>query len=324
MSTIADDRLRLIVTCCHPALPTEERVALALRAAGWLGTGEIAWAFLVSEATMAQRLARAGQKIRQAGTSCRVLADHLLPGRLPAVLAVIYLVFNEGFAATAGQAHIRRALCAEAIRLGRLLAAQMPDEPEAGGLLALVLLHDARREARLDAAGDLIVLADQDRSRWDRDQIAEGRVVLERAPRRAAVSGGPGPYQIQAAIAAVHDQAACIGDTDWPQLARLYGQLARLTPSPVVELNRAVAVAEADGPAAGLAMLDRLADAAELAASHLFHAARASLLVRLGRNEQAAAAYRQALPLAGTAAERRLLTRRLAHLTGWPAPNGGQ
>jgi RNA polymerase sigma-70 factor (ECF subfamily) len=323
MSTIADDRLRHIFTCCHPALAAQEQVALTLRAAGVLSSSGIARAFLVSEATMAQRLARAAQKIQQGATSCQVPADHLLPGRLPAVLAVIYLIFNEGYAATAGQAHVRHELCAEAIRLGRLPAAQMHGEPEAGGLLALMLLHDARRAARLDAAGDLVLPADQDRSRWDRAQISEGRAVLERALRRAAATGGPGPYQIQAAIAAVHDQAATFEDTDWPQIARLYGQLARLTPSPVVELNRAVAVAEADGPAAGLAMLDQLAGAAELAASHLFHAARASLLTRLGHNEQAAAVYRRALPLAGTAAERRFLNRRLAQLTGQPALEGG-
>jgi RNA polymerase sigma-70 factor (ECF subfamily) len=289
-----DERLELIFTCCHPALATEAQVALTLRTLGGLTTAEIARAFLVPEATMAQRLVRAKHKIRTAGIPFRVPPEHLLPDRLAAVLAVVYLIFNEGYGG-------RGELAAEAIRLGRALAELMPDEPEVHGLLALMLLHDARREARF-RRGDLVLLADQDRSLWDGEEIAAGRAALD----RALALRGRGPYVVQAAIASLHADEP----RDWRQIAVLYGELARLTDSPVVELNRAVAVAEADGPEAGLAIVDRL----PLDDYRYLHSTRADFLRRLGRAAEARDAYRRALALAHADHERRLLERRLAEL----------
>jgi RNA polymerase sigma-70 factor (ECF subfamily) len=307
-SGVPDDRLRLMFTCCHPALSLEARVALTLRTLAGLTTGEIARAFLSSEPTMAKRLVRAKQKIQNAGIPYRVPPAHLLPERTPGVLGVLYLLFNEGYSATAGADLVRQNLSAEAIRLARVLVTLMPDEAEAGGLLALMLLHDARRPARLDAAGDLVTLEDQDRSLWDQASIGEGVAVLEGALRR----GQPGPYQIQAAIAACHATAATAADTDWAQIAGLYSRLARFLPTPVVSLNHAVAVGMAFGPEAALPLVAALEASGKLAGYHLLPATRADMLRRLGRLPEAAAAYREALELAGTDAERRFLSRRLA------------
>ena len=311
-SGIRDDRLRLIFTCCHPALSLEARVALTLRTLAGLSTAEIARAFLVPEQTMAKRLVRAKHKIHDAAIPYRVPPAHLLPERTAGVLAVLYLLFNEGYSASAGADLVRKGLCAEAIRLARALAQLMPDEPEALGLLALMLFHDARRMTRTDAAGDLVRLEDQDRTRWDRAEIEEGTRVLEAALRR----GRAGPYEVQAAIAACHATAAEAAVTDWARIALLYGRLAELNPSPVVELNRAVAVAMANGPAQGLELVAALEASGTLRGYHLLPATRADLLQRLGRTDEAAASYREALDLAATDAERRFLARRLAETAG--------
>jgi RNA polymerase sigma-70 factor (ECF subfamily) len=310
MSPIPDDRLRLIFTCCHPALALDARVGLTLRTLGGLSTTEIARAFLVPEPTLAQRLVRAKKKIREAGIPYRVPPDHLLPERLDGVLRVVYLIFNEGYGATSGDSLVRRELSAEAIRLGRVLRQLMPDEPEALGLLALMLLHDARREARVGPGGEMVLLDDQDRSLWDKPKIEEGRALLDRALRMRR----PGPYQLQAAIAALHDESASAGATDWAQIAALYAGLVAMTPSPVVELNRAVAVAMADGPAAGLSIIETIAATGELDGYPYLHAARADLLRRLGRRDAPAAAYRRARELTANAAEQAFLERRIAEL----------
>ncbi|MDQ0954670.1 RNA polymerase sigma-70 factor (ECF subfamily) [Streptomyces phaeochromogenes] len=307
-SGVTDDRLRLLFTCCHPALPIEARVALTLRTLAGLTTPEIARAFLVPEATMAQRLVRAKRKIRNAGIPYRVPPAHLLPERTTGVLGVVYLLFNEGYAATSGADLLRTNLCAEAVRLARVLARLMPDEPEVLGLLALLLLHDARRNTRVDAAGDLVTLEDQDRTAWDRAEAEEGAALLETALRR----GRPGPYQIQAAIAACHVTAATAEDTDWADIAALYGELARHVPSAVVLLNRAVAVGMSESPEAGLALVAELEEAGDLAGYHLLPATRADLLRRTGRMAEAAEAYEKALELVENDAERRFLEKRLA------------
>ncbi|MFL5668274.1 MAG: RNA polymerase sigma factor [Chloroflexota bacterium] len=307
---ITDDRLRLIFTCCHPALAMEARVALTLRTLGGLTTPEIARAFLVPEPTLAQRLVRAKRKIRDAGIPYRVPPAELLPERLDGVLRVLYLVFNEGYAASSGDSLMRRELCTEAIRLARIVVSLLPDEPETRGLLALMLLHDARRDARVGADGSLILIDDQDRSRWDASRIAEGQALVQ----DALADGRPGPYQVQAAIAALHDEAATSAETDWPQIASLYATLQRMSPSPVVELNFAAAVALADGPGVGLAMMDGIAASGDLDDYPYLHSSRAELLRRLERWSEAEAAYRQALALTTNDPERVFLERRLAQV----------
>ena len=307
-SDVSDDRLRLIFTCCHPALRIEAQVALALRTLTGLTVAEIARAFLVPESTMAKRLVRARQKIRIAGIPYRVPPAHLLPERTTAVLGVIYLLFNEGYAATSAPTMTRRSLCDEAVRLAEMVADLMADDPEAHGLHALLRLHHARTDSRTDASGALVPLEEQDRSAWDRGEIAAGVAALERALRHGRV----GPYQLQAAIAACHATAPGPADTDWAQIVDLYDQLVALVPSPVVRLNRAVAVAMADGPAVGLQLVDQIAEAGELADHHLLAATRADLLRRLGRPAEAAAAYRRARDGTANEGERRYLARRLA------------
>ena len=306
-SEIPDERLELMFTCCHPSLNLDAQVALTLRSLAGMTTAEIARAFVVPEPTMGQRLFRAKQKVAHAGIPFRVPPGHLLPERLPAVLHVLYLLFNQGYGDPG-----RARLAQEAIRLARVLATLMPDEPEAHGMLALMLLHDARRAGRIDASGELVTLEEQDRSRWDQAQIAEGAAILERALRR----GRAGPFQIQAAIAACHATAPAAGQTDWPQIAGLYGELARVAPSAIVDLNRAVAIGMADGPEAALPLVDEIAATGQLDAYYLLHATRADLLRRAGRRPEASESYRAALNLAPTEAERRFLRNRLRLVGG--------
>ena len=310
---VPEDRLRLIFTCCHPALATEAQVALTLRTLGGLSTEEIAHAFLVPAPTIAQRLVRAKAKILAARIPYQVPHTDALAERLEAAMVVVYLVFNEGYSASFGARLVRNELCEQAIRLGRMLVELLPIHAEPKGLLALMLLHDSRRETRLDRSGDLVLLEDQDRTRWDRAQIAEGAALVDAALGEGGRS--PGPYALQAAIAALHAQAATAAATDWTQIAALYGVLARVHPTPVVELNRAVAVAMSSGFERGLPLLDALDSDGELAGYHLLPAARAELLRRLGRHAEAAESYRQALALVGNKAERRHLEKRLREVT---------
>jgi RNA polymerase sigma-70 factor (ECF subfamily) len=307
-SEIPDERLELMFTCCHPALNLEAQVALVLRSLAGMSTADIARAFLVSERTLGQRLFRAKQKIAHAGIPFRVPPGHLLPDRLPAVLHVLYLLFNEGYSNPE-----KARLASEAIRLARVLAELMPDEPEALGMLALMLLHNARQSARVDQAGDLVTLDDQDRSRWDQVQIADGAALCERALRRRRA----GPFQLQAAIAACHAIAPTAAQTDWPQIVGLYTELARIAPSPIVDLNRAVAIGMADGPEAALALVDPIGESGQLDGYYLFHATRADLLRRADREPESLASYRRALELAPTDAERRFLRRRLSTIAGF-------